>query len=143
MAMSSNVPAPKNPPTSPISFDAAAINNAIPSAPKMIAAFGVRAFRVPPSGGSFRLRDNRLKPELLTPEPRTISIEPARRLRGDDARNDLSVHQTHTSAVTIPDKAPINNDGGVTCNSSSVVPTAPTHQVRNPNIIDRKSTRLN
>src|SRR6266540_3025861 len=35
MAMSNDVPAPKKPPTCPITFDAAATNNATPSAPKL------------------------------------------------------------------------------------------------------------
>src|SRR4030095_11955875 len=118
MAISSDVPAPKKPPTCPITFDAAATNNATPSAPKMI------TFVVPPLGGSFRKKNNRLKPEL-----RTSSIDPDNRLRGDDSLNDLSVHQTQTSAVTIPDNAPISKDCDVTRNSSSVVPTAPTHQI--------------
>ena len=67
-------------------------------------------------------------------DPRS-STDPVNRLRGDDSLNDPSVHHTHASAVTIPDDAPINNDSGVTRSSSSVVPTAPTHHVRNPNII--------
>ncbi|MCG3160029.1 MAG: hypothetical protein JMDDDDMK_01061 [Acidobacteria bacterium] len=35
----------------------------------------------------------------------------------------------------IPATAPINNDCGVMLNRNIVVPTAPTHHVRNPNII--------
>src|SRR5262245_50213095 len=124
MAMSSDVPAPKKPPTCPITFDAAAANNATPSAPKMI------TFVAPPLGGIFRKKNNRLKPGL-----RASSIDPDNRLRGDAPLNDLSVHQTQTSAVTIPDSAPISSDCDVTRSSSSVVPIAPIHHVRNPNII--------
>src|SRR5262245_22505483 len=140
MAMSSNIPAPKNPPTCPINFDAAAINNAIPSAPKTTAPGKTRNTRkrIEDRGSKIEDRlarnDATLDPRSSILDPRS-STNPARRLRGDDARNDLSVHQTHASAVRIPDNAPISNESGVMCSSSSVVPTAPTHQVRNPNII--------
>src|SRR5688572_15029403 len=124
MAMSSNVPAPKNPPACPISFNAAAINNATPSAPKTKTRIEDRELKI----------EDRLACNDAILDPRS-STDPANRLRGDDSLNDLSVHHTQTSAVAIPDNAPISNDCGVTRSSSSVVPTAPTHHVRNPNII--------
>src|SRR5262245_5017430 len=124
MATSSEVPAPKNPPACPIAFNAAAINRAIPSAPKVKTRIEDRGSRT----------EDRLARNDAILDPRS-STDPANRLRGDDSLNDLRVHQTQASAVTIPDDAPISNDCGVTRSSSSVVPTAPTHQVRNPNII--------
>src|SRR5262245_6221293 len=138
MATSSDVPAPKNPPACPITFSAAAINRAIPSAPKMKTRIEDRGLKIE---DRLARNDATLDPRssILDPFPRsheaTPSTAPANRLRGDDSRKDLSVHQTQTSAVTIPDNAPISNDCGVTRSSSSVVPTAPTHHVRNPNII--------
>src|SRR5215475_12050804 len=136
MAMSSDVPAPKKPPTCPITFDAAATNNATPSEPKMKTRDMRKMIEDLGSRIEDRLarNDATLDPRSSILDPRS-STDPANRLRGDDARNDLSVHQTQPSAVTIPDNAPINNDCGVMCSSSSVVPTAPTHHVRNPNII--------
>src|SRR5262245_30611863 len=136
MAMSSNVPAPKKPPTCPITFDATATNNATPSAPKM----KLRDMRkkIEDRGSKIEDRlarnDATLDPRSSILDPRS-STDPDNRLRGDAPLNDLSVHQTQTSAVTIPDNAPISKDCDVTRSSSSVVPTAPTHHVRNPNII--------
>src|SRR5215475_396025 len=129
MAMSNDVPAPKKPPTCPITFDAAATNNATPSAPKMKTRYMRK--RIKDRGSKI---EDRLARNDAILDPRS-STDPDSRLRGDDFLNDLSVHQTQTNAVTIPDSAPISNDCEVTRSSSSVVPTAPTHQVRNPNII--------
>ena len=36
----------------------------------------------------------------------------------------------HSSAVTMPETAPIASEVGETCSRNKVVPTAPTHQVR-------------
>src|SRR5215468_8193362 len=102
MAMSSNVPAPKNPPTCPINFDAAAIKNTIPSALKTIAPGRTRNTRkrIEDRGSKIKDRlarnDATLDPRSSILDPRS-STDPANRLRGDGARNDLSVHETHTS----------------------------------------------
>src|SRR5262249_35256783 len=129
MAMSNDVPAPKKPPICPITFDAAATNNATPSAPKMKTP-DIRK-RIEDRGSKI---EDRLARNDANLDPRS-STDPDNRLRGDDPLNDPSVHQPQTSAVTIPDSAPISSDCDVTRSSSSVVPTAPTHHVRNPNII--------
>src|SRR6266545_1616076 len=131
MAMSNDVPAPKKPPTCPITFDAAATNNATPSAPKMKTRIEDRGLKIE---DRLARNDAILDPRSSILDPRS-STDPDNRLRGDDPLNDLSVHQTQTSAVTIPDSSPISNDCDVTRSSISVVPTAPTHHVRNPNII--------
>src|SRR5215475_7829444 len=116
MAMSSDAPAPKNPPTCPIIFNAAAIDNAIPSPPKMKTGIEDRGLKI-----EDRLARNVavLDPlsSILDSFPRSFewaasSTDPANRLRGDDSLNDLSVHQTQTIAVAIPDNAPISNDCG-------------------------------
>src|SRR5215475_7725258 len=84
MAMSSDVPAPKNPPTCPISFDAAATSNATPSAPKMKTP-DIRK-RIEDRGSKI---EDRLARNDATIDPRS-STDPANRLRGDDSLNDLS-----------------------------------------------------
>src|SRR6266540_2045928 len=138
MAMSNDVPAPKKPPTCPITFDAAATNNATPSAPKLKTRIEDRGLKIEDrlarNDAILDPRSSILDPRSSILDPRS-SIDPDNRLRGDDPLNDLSVHQTQTNAVTIPDSAPISNDCDVTRSSISVVPTAPTHHVRNPNII--------
>ena len=73
---------------------------------------------------------------LLVPLSLCPSV-PASKLRGDVFRSPRSVNQMHNSAVMIPDTAPMASEVGEMCSRSKVVPTAPTHQVRKPNIINQ------
>src|SRR5215831_4107670 len=99
--MSSDVPAPKKPPTCPITFDAAATNNATPSEPKMKTRDMRKMIEDLGSRIEDRLarNDATLDPRSSILDPRS-SIDPDNRLRGDDSLNDLSVHQTQPSVAS-------------------------------------------
>ena len=57
---------------------------------------------------------------------------PARRLRGDVALSARRLTAIATRAAMTPPAAPAPSVSGATCRLSRVVPTASTHQVRNP-----------
>src|SRR5262249_200781 len=98
IATSNNVPAPKNPPTCPINFKAAAPSNNSPRKPKT----------TPTGAAPKNLRRGR--PLTIDNSP---SIVPPRRLRGEAGDKLRNVHQMQTIAVTMPPIDPINKDRGV------------------------------
>src|SRR5215210_5080288 len=120
MAMSDSEPAPKNPATRPTHALRAPTRSTRASAPTEIAAeMGRDAF--------------------LRRRPETNScplFSPVSRLRLEKAESERSDHQMHRTDTITPPRAPVASDAGSTCSLNAVVPTASTHQVRKPNIIN-------
>ena len=82
-----------------------------------------------------RVSASRVSFRPVRPFPRSAHV-PVSKLRVDCFLKLLSVQATQISAAKIPPTAPSRRERGDTCRRSIVVPTASTHQVRRPSIIN-------